>query len=73
MGFLDRLKQAFGMGGASRGPAVDERAPQAPERTDPAVQSASASQTPEQQRAAAAADPAGTMEPGSEGQGQAPR
>ena len=41
--------------------------------TDPAVQSASAEQTPEEQRSAAAEDPAGTSEPGSEGQDQEPR
>jgi len=114
MGFLDRLKEAFGGASAKRGrekeavkeavesapggdmPPQAQRAPEpAPgpgqkgsaatgvgtgdpvpdttEHSDPASQSASAEQTPEQQRRAAADDPAATGEPGSEGQDQEPR
>jgi hypothetical protein len=114
MGFLDRLKEAFGGASAKRGrekEAVEEAVDSAPggdmppqaqrapepapgpaqkgsaatgvgtgdpvpsstEHSDPAVQSASAGQTPEEQRKAAAADPAASSEPGSEGQDQEPR
>jgi hypothetical protein len=41
--------------------------------TDPATQSVSAEQTPEEQRQAAAEDPAASVEPGTEGQDQDPR
>ena len=60
-------------GSAATGAATGDPVPPGTERTDPAVQSASAEQTPEEQREAAAEDPAGTSEPGSEGQDQEPR
>jgi hypothetical protein len=60
-------------GTAATGVGTGDPAPSGTEHTDPAVQSASASQTPEEQREAAADDPAGSIEPGSEGQDQEPR
>jgi hypothetical protein len=73
MGFLDRLKEMFGGGGGTRGPDVDVGPPEATTGDDPAVQSASAAQSPEEQTGTAAADPGGTIEPGTEGQDQEPR
>lgn len=94
MGFVDRLKEMFGGGGArSREPletgdagpgpaqkgsaatpaAVNDPAPGSVQETDPATQSAAAVETPEEQRQAAAEDPAATSEPGTEGQDQEPR
>jgi hypothetical protein len=115
MGFLDRLKAAFGMGGgaetagesamaeeakqAAPGGDVAPESQRAPEpatgvaqkgtaatgagtgdpvpgsvsETDPAFQSASTEQTPEEQERAAAEDPASSPEPGTEGQDQEPR
>ena len=73
MGFLDRLKQVFAGGGGTRDPQVDAGPPEATTGDDPAVQSASAAQSPEEQAGTATADPGGTIEPGSEGQDQEPR
>ena len=73
MGFLDRLKQVFAGGSSTRDPQVDAGPPEATTADDPAVQSASAAQSPEEQTSAAEADPGGTIEPGSEGQDQEPR
>jgi hypothetical protein len=56
--------------GAGTGDPVPDEAPQ---QTDPAFQSISAEQTPAEQTETAADDPAGTIEPGSEGQDQEPR
>jgi hypothetical protein len=61
-------------GTAATGPVPGEDpVPGGVQRDDPAVRSASADQTPEEQREAAASDPAATSEPGSEGQDQEPR
>jgi hypothetical protein len=61
-------------GTAATGAGTGDPVPDAvPQQTDPAFQSASAEQTPEEQTEAAAADPAGTIEPGTEGQDQEPR
>jgi hypothetical protein len=60
-------------GTAATGAATGDPVPEGTGRTDPAVQSASAEQSPQDQREAAAEDPAGTIEPGSEGQDQEPR
>jgi hypothetical protein len=46
---------------------------EAPQQTDPAFQSVSAEETPEEQTETAANDPASTIEPGTEGQDQEPR
>jgi hypothetical protein len=94
MGFMDRLKEMFGGGGArSREPmetgdagpspaqkgtaatpaTVSDPAPGGVKQTDPATQSAAAGETPEEQRQAAAEDPAASSEPGTEGQDQEPR
>jgi hypothetical protein len=94
MGFMDRLKEMFGGGGArarepvetgdpsaspaqkgtaATGAAMADPAPGTVQETDPASQSASAAQTPQEQREAAADDPAATSEPGTEGQDQEPR
>ncbi|HEX6459009.1 MAG TPA: hypothetical protein VF032_08850 [Thermoleophilaceae bacterium] len=94
MGFMDRLREIFGGGGArarepvetgdpSPGPAqkgtaatpaaMGDPAPGAVQETDPSVQSASATQTPEEQRQAAEQDPAASPKPGTEGQDQEPR
>jgi hypothetical protein len=56
--------------GAGTGDPVPDAAPQ---QTDPAFQSASSEQTPAEQERAAAEDPAGSAEPGTEGQDQEPR
>jgi hypothetical protein len=60
-------------GTAATGTGTGDPVPDSVEHTDPAVQSASAEQTPEEQREAAASDPAGSAPPGSEGQDQEPR
>jgi hypothetical protein len=60
-------------GTAATGVGTGDPVPSSTETTDPAVQSASAGQTPEEQREAAASDPAGTEMPGTEGQDQEPR
>jgi hypothetical protein len=60
-------------GTAATGVGTGDPVPGTTETTDPAVQSASAGQTPEEQREAAAGDPASTSEPGTEGQDQEPR
>ena len=60
-------------GTAATGAGTGDPVPSSTETTDPAVQSASAEQTPEEQRKAAASDPAATDEPGTEGQDQEPR
>jgi hypothetical protein len=60
-------------GSAATGVGTGDPVPETTGRSDPASQSASAEQTPEEQRQAAAEDPAATSEPGSEGQGQEPR
>jgi hypothetical protein len=68
MGFMDRLKEMFGGGGASsREPVETGDAGPSP------AQSAAVDETPEEQRQAAAEDPAATSEPGTEGQDQEPR
>jgi hypothetical protein len=56
--------------GAGTGDPVPDEAPQ---QTDPAFQSVSAEETPEEQTETAANDPASTIEPGTEGQDQEPR
>src|SRR5437763_2163622 len=56
--------------GAGTGDPVPESTQQ---QSDPAYQSISTEQTPEEQTRTAAEDPAGTIEPGSEGQDQEPR
>lgn len=94
MGFLDRLRDMFGGGGArarepvetgdpSPGPAqkgtaatpasTADPAPGAVQETDPSLQSASAQETPEEQRRAAEQDPIADPKPGTEGQDQEPR
>ena len=60
-------------GSAGTGVATGDPAPASIGETDPASQSAAVEQTPDEQRQSAAQDPAGTVEPGSEGQGQEPR
>jgi hypothetical protein len=61
-------------GTAATGAGTDDPVPDsAPQQSDPSVQSASAEQSPEEQTRTAAEDPAGTAEPGSEGQDQEPR
>ena len=60
-------------GTAATGAGTGDPVPSSTETTDPAFQSASADQTPEEQREAAASDPAATDVPGSEGQDQEPR
>ena len=61
-------------GTAATGQGTGDPVPdEAPERTDPAFQSAAAEQTPEEQTEAAAQDPASSAEPGTEGQDQEPR
>lgn len=60
-------------GSAATGVGTGDPVPDTVEHSDPAAQSASAEQTPEEQRRAAAEDPAATSEPGSEGQDQEPR
>lgn len=61
-------------GSAATGAGTGDPVPdEAPDQTDPAYQSASSEQTPEEQTRAAAEDPAASAEPGSEGQDQEPR
>jgi hypothetical protein len=60
-------------GTAATGAGTGDPVPSGTETTDPAFQSASAEQTPEEQREAAANDPAATDAPGSQGQDQEPR
>jgi hypothetical protein len=60
-------------GSAATGVGTGDPVPDSVTHSDPAAQSASAEQTPEEQREAAASDPAASSEPGSEGQGQEPR
>jgi hypothetical protein len=73
MGFMDKLKAIFSGGGASAGVATGDPVPSSTEQSDPAVDSAPAGQTPEEQPEAAASDPARTEVPGTEGQDQEPR
>ena len=60
-------------GTAATGVGTGDPVPGSTETTDPAFQSMSAEQTPEEQREAAASDPAATDVPGTEGQNQEPR
>jgi hypothetical protein len=60
-------------GTAATGAGTGDPVPDSVRESDPASQSVSAEQTPEEQTETAAEDPAGTIEPGTEGQDQEPR
>jgi hypothetical protein len=60
-------------GTAATGAGTGDPVPDSMSESDPSGQSMSAEQSPEEQRRLAAEDPAGTIEPGTEGQDQEPR
>jgi hypothetical protein len=60
-------------GTAATGAGTGDPVPDSVSHSDPASQSVSAEQTPEEQEKTAAEDPAGSAEPGTEGQDQEPR